>query len=104
MRAKAFFQVAVAGVLTAAYPVIAGWKPGLLSMVAAGVLVGSWMMVLHYSPVLIGWVGELLAPLAVCVVSGVSRAFVALGAWMFSVGLRLGFWASFFGGGYEKRA
>lgn len=107
MRRKAVVW-AVAGVaLTAGYPAVAGWNPGLPAMVAAGVLVGCWLVVLHYLPVLFGWVGELLDPVFVCVASGVSRVFVALGAWMFSVGLRLGFWARFVhrvdvsGGGHE---
>ncbi len=89
MRAKAFLLGSLAGFLTAAYPVIAGWKPGFPAMVAAGVLVGSWMMFLHYSPVLIGWVGELLAPLAVCVASAFGRLAFFVGRWVVWIGLVL---------------
>lgn len=83
MNLMAVGAVVAAVGFTVGYRQIAGWDTPV-SWIGAGLVVGSWLALLHYAPVLIGMLRELMDP----IYCEVRRS---VGHYAIKVGMRLQF-------------
>lgn len=74
--------------LTVGYRQVAGWDSPA-SWIGACVVVGSWLVLLHWSPVLIGMLRELMSPMAIEVRRGVGHHAIKAGMRIEAAGKRV---------------